>query len=105
MSEPIKPRALDCTEMMNGGRQQRDEDLGRDVDQLNRSWRFRALTPLSWIEPGLGGGKAVRVLYEVLCCPHSSDYAADPLMVANPVVLKAVWSGSELGRSHAFCPC
>ena len=105
MSEPIKPRALDSTEMMNGGRQQLDEDLERDVDQLNRSCRFRALTPFSWIEPGLGGGKAVRVLYEVLCCPHSSDYPTDPLMVANPVVLKAVWSGSELCRSHVFCPC
>ena len=51
MAEPIKPRALTYTEMMNGGRQQMDvaehareqqlqqrvEDLQRDVDQLEKS--------------------------------------------------------------------
>ena len=49
--EPMKPRALTYTEMMNGGRQQMDEaehvreqqlqqrveDLQRDVDQLEQS--------------------------------------------------------------------
>ena len=51
MAEPIKPRALTYTEMMNGGRQQMDEaehvreqqlqqrveKLQRDVDQLEKS--------------------------------------------------------------------
>ena len=48
---PMKPRALTYTEMMNGGRQQMDEsehareqeiqqrveDLGKDVDQLEQA--------------------------------------------------------------------
>ena len=51
MAEPIKPRALTYTEMMNGGRQQMDEaehareqelqqrvnDLQKDVDWLEKS--------------------------------------------------------------------
>ena len=51
MTEPMKPRALTYTEMMNGGRQQMDEaehareqelqqrveDLQRDVDRLERA--------------------------------------------------------------------
>ena len=51
MAEPMKPRALTYTEMMNGGRQQMDEaehvreqqlqqrveKLQRDVDQLEKS--------------------------------------------------------------------
>ena len=51
MTEPMKPRALTYTEMMNGGRQhmdeaehareqelqQRVEDLQRDVDRLERA--------------------------------------------------------------------
>ena len=51
MAEPIKPRALTYTEMMNGGRQQMDEAehareqqlkqrvdaLQKDVDQLEKS--------------------------------------------------------------------
>ena len=51
MPEPIKPRALTYTEMMNGGRQQMDEaehvreqelqqrvaDLQKDVDQLEQA--------------------------------------------------------------------
>ena len=51
MAEPIKPRALTYTEMMNGGRQQMDEaehvreqqlqqrgeELQKDVDQLEKS--------------------------------------------------------------------
>ena len=51
MPEPMKPRALTYTEMMNGGRQQMDEaehareqelqqrveDLQRDVDRLERA--------------------------------------------------------------------
>ena len=51
MDEPIKPRALTYTEMMNGGRQQMDQaehaheqelqqrvdDLQRDVDHLEKS--------------------------------------------------------------------
>jgi len=51
MAEPMKPRALTYTEMMNGGRQQMDkaehareqelqqrvEDLQKDVDQLEQA--------------------------------------------------------------------
>ena len=51
MAEPMKPRALTYTEMMNGGRQQMDEAehareqqlnqrvdaLQKDVDQLEKS--------------------------------------------------------------------
>ena len=51
MAEPLKPRALTYTAMMNGGRQQLDEaeharelnlqqrveDLQRDVDQLEQA--------------------------------------------------------------------
>ena len=51
MAEPIKPRALTYTEMMNGGRQQMDESehareqelqqrvdaLQKDVDQLEQA--------------------------------------------------------------------
>ena len=53
MAEPIKPRALTYTEMMNGGRQQMDkaehareqelqqrvEELEKDVDQLEQTLR------------------------------------------------------------------
>ena len=45
MAEPIKPRALTYTEMMNGGRrhareqelQQRVDALQKDVDQLEQA--------------------------------------------------------------------
>ena len=51
MAEPVKPRALTYTEMMNGGRQQMDEaeharelelqqrvdSLQKDVDQLEQA--------------------------------------------------------------------
>ena len=51
MAEPMKPRALTYTEMMNGGRQQMDEaehareqqlqerveDMQKDVDQLEQA--------------------------------------------------------------------
>ena len=51
MAEPVKPRALTYTEMMNGGRQQMDEaehareqqlqerveDMQKDVDQLEQA--------------------------------------------------------------------
>ena len=66
---------------------------------------FRALTPLRWVELCLGGGQLRHVFYEVLGCPHASDYTADAFLVANPVVLEALWSGSELGRFHGLHPC
>ena len=56
MAEPIKPRALTYSEMMNGGRQQMDEAehareqqlqqrvdaLQKDVDQLEQALGVRA---------------------------------------------------------------
>ena len=37
------------------------------------------------------------VLYEVLGCPHPTDYAAYTFFVADPVVLEALWSIGEFG--------
>ena len=42
------------------------------------------------------------VFYEVLGFPHPPDYAADTFLVADPVVLEALWSGGEFGRSHVI---
>ena len=66
---------------------------------------MKALTPFRWIEPCLRCTQAGRVLDKVLCSPHSSDDAADALLVADPVVLEALWSGGEFGRSHGLGPC
>ena len=63
------------------------------------------LTPVSGIEPCLGSAQARRVVDKVLGCPHSSDDAADTFLVADPVVLKAFWSGGDFGRSHAIQSC
>ena len=68
-------------------------------------FRFRALTPFRWVEPCPGGGQLRYVFYEVLGCPHASDYTADAFLVANPVVLEALRGGSELGRFHSLYPC
>ena len=60
MAEPIKPRALTYTEMMNGGRQQMDEaehvreqqlqqrveDLEKDVDGLRNHLRAVSKAPV-----------------------------------------------------------
>ena len=72
---------------------------------LTFAFGFRALTPLRWVELCLGGGQLRHVFYEVLGCPHASDYTADAFLVANPVVLEALWSGSELCRFHGLYPC
>ena len=66
---------------------------------------FRALTPFRWVELCPSGGQLRHVFYEVLGCPHASDYTADPLLVANPVVLEALWSGGQFGRFHGMHPC
>ena len=66
---------------------------------------FRALTPFRWVELCPSGGQLRHVFYEVLGCPHASDYTADPFLVANPVVLEALWSGGQLGRFHGLYPC
>ena len=72
---------------------------------LTYAFGFRALTPTCWVELCLSGGQLRRVFYEVLCCPHASDYTADAFLVANPVVLKALWSGGESCRFHALYLC
>ena len=69
---------------------------------LTYAYGFRALTPIRWVELCLCGGQLRRVFYEVLCCPHASNYTADTFLVANPVVLKALWSGCESCRFHAL---
>ena len=64
--EPMKPRALTYTEMMNGGRQQMDEaehvreqqlqqrveDLEKDVDWLEKSLQggIESASPNWWLE-------------------------------------------------------
>ena len=76
------------------------------------SWRntfhpkadVRALTPLRWVELCPSCGQLRLVLNKVLGCPHASDYAADALLVADPVVLKALWGGDEFCRFHALHP-
>ena len=45
------------------------------------------------------------MFYELLGCPHASDYTADTFLVANPVVLEALWSGGELGRHGLYPRC
>ena len=72
---------------------------------LSLVFGFGALTPIRWVELCPSGGQVRPVLYEFLGCPHASDYAADAFLVANPVVLEALWSSSELGRFHGvhFC--
>ena len=66
---------------------------------------FGALTPIRWVELCPSGGQVRHVFYEVLGCPHASDYTADPFLVANPVVLEALWSGGQFCRFHALHPC
>ena len=68
-------------------------------------WWFTELTPFRWIEPCFSRAQAGDVLDEVLCCPHSSDDAADAFLVADPVVLEALWCRGESGRSHVLDPC
>ena len=53
--EPMNPRALTCTEMMNGGRQQmdeaehvRDQQLQQRVEDLEKD--------VDWLEKSLQGG-------------------------------------------------
>ena len=72
---------------------------------LTYAFGFRALTPLRWVELCPCSGQLRLGLYEFLGCPHASDYAADTFLVANPVVLEALWSGSELGRFHGVHLC
>ena len=66
---------------------------------------LNGLAPFRWVEPCLSGGQLRVVFYGVLGCPHASDYPADAFLVANPVVLEALWSGGEFGRFHALYPC
>ena len=66
---------------------------------------FRALAPFRWVELCPSGVQLWHVFCEVLGCPHSSDYTADPFLVANSVVLEALWSGGQLGRFHGVHPC
>ena len=66
---------------------------------------MKALTPFRWIEPCLSRAEAGGVLNELLCGPHTPDYAADTFFIADPVVLEALWSGGEFGRSHVLYPC
>ena len=72
---------------------------------LCRVFGFGALTPIRWVELCPSGGQVRPVLYEFLGCPHASDYTADPFLVANPVVLEALWSGGQFGRFHGVHPC
>ena len=68
---------------------------------------FSALTPIRWVELCPSGGQVRPVLYEFLGCPHASDDLADAFLVANPVVLEALWSGGEsgLGSFHVLDRC
>ncbi|MDC3010633.1 hypothetical protein OAZ24_00150 [Synechococcus sp. AH-736-G21] len=55
MAEPIKPRALTYTEMMNGGRQQMDEAEHAREQQLQQ--RVEAMQKdVDWLEKSLKGG-------------------------------------------------
>ena len=55
MAEPIKPRALTYTEMMNGGRQQMDEAEYAREQQLQQ--RVEAMQKdVDWLEKSLKGG-------------------------------------------------
>ena len=55
MAEPIKPRALTYTEMMNGGRQQMDEADHVREQQLQQ--RVEDLeNDVDWLEKSLQGG-------------------------------------------------
>ena len=55
MAEPIKPRALTYTEMMNGGRQQMDEAEHAREQQLYE--RVEAMQKdVDWLEKSLKGG-------------------------------------------------
>ena len=55
MAEPIKPRALTYTEMMNGGRQQMDEAEHAREQQLQK--RVEAMQKdVDWLEKSLKGG-------------------------------------------------
>ena len=69
---------------------------------LSHVFGFRALTPFRWIELCPSCGQLRHVLYELLGCPHSSDYAAYTFLVADPVVLEALWSSGEFGCSHGM---
>ena len=55
MPEPMKPRALTYTEMMNGGRQQMDEAEHAREQQLQQ--RLEDLQKdVDWLEKSLKGG-------------------------------------------------
>ena len=55
MAEPMKPRALTYTEMMNGGRQQMDEAEHAREQQLQQ--RLEDLQKdVDWLEKSLKGG-------------------------------------------------
>ena len=55
MAEPVKPRALIYTEMMNGGRQQMDEAEHAREQQLQQ--RLEDLQKdVDWLEKSLKGG-------------------------------------------------
>ena len=55
MAEPVKPRALTYTEMMNGGRQQMDEAEHAREQQLQQ--RVEAMQKdVDWLEKSLQGG-------------------------------------------------
>ena len=70
---------------------------------LNRA--LNDLVPFRWVEPCLSGGQPGHVLYKALGCLNSSDYTAGAFLIANLVVLEALWSGGELGRFHSLYPC
>ena len=55
MAEPVKPRALTYTEMMNGGRQKMDEAEHAREQQLQQ--RLEDLQKdVDWLEKSLKGG-------------------------------------------------
>ena len=55
MAEPIKPRALTYTEMMNGGRQQMDEaEHAREQELQQRVYDLQK--DVDWLEKSLKGG-------------------------------------------------
>ena len=55
MAEPVKPRALTYTQMMNGGRQQMDEAEHAREQQLQQ--RLEDLQKdVDWLEKSLKGG-------------------------------------------------
>ena len=55
MAEPIKPRALTYTEMMNGGRQQMDEAEHAREQQLQQQVEDMQ-KDVDWLEKSLKGG-------------------------------------------------